>query len=510
MMKQVMSHSSIGVRDVAAGGEKLARNNMTEFWKQHSKHATVEEVMLDSNAMKLTQEELPEIMSLLPCLTGCKVLELGAGIGRYTTHLLAKAKHVTAVDFMEKFVEKNKLTNGHHTNVTFIHADVTKLDVPPNSIDFIFSNWLLMYLSEDELKHFTEKMLHWLQPGGFLFFRESCQHRGGDCQRSFNPTYYRAQEEYHHLMATVQVDEGAQKFGFDLVLKKNIKAYVKLKNNANQMCWLMEKGLRCSTTRNGFSTFQQFLDNQQYSRRGILRYEKMFGTGYVSTGGPSMTKEFVGLLNMKPGQNVLDVGCGIGGGDFYMAKTFGVEVYGIDLSENMMTIALERANVEKLPLVQFEVSDVTKRTFPEGSFDVIYSRDTILHIDDKLAIFRRFHSWLKPGGQLLITDYCCGEMPWTPQFEAYVKQREYILCTPSHYSKLIEKAGFSSVKVEDRTEQFIQVIKAELQRAKDMKDEFIEELSEGDYLALINGWHEKLERSKSGDQRWGLFHATRD
>ena len=41
--------------------------------------------------------------------------------------------------------------------------------------------------------------------------------------------------------------------------------------------------------------------------------------------------------------------------------------------------------------VQFEVADATKRTFSEDSFDVIYSRDTILHIDDKLALFKRFH-----------------------------------------------------------------------------------------------------------------------
>lgn len=54
---------------------------MTEFWKEHSRQATVEEMMLDSHAQELTQHELPEILSLLPSLSGQRVLELGAGIG---------------------------------------------------------------------------------------------------------------------------------------------------------------------------------------------------------------------------------------------------------------------------------------------------------------------------------------------------------------------------------------------------------------------------------------------
>ncbi|XP_047441495.1 phosphoethanolamine methyltransferase isoform X2 [Mugil cephalus] len=485
---------------------------MTAFWKDHSKDATVEEMMLDSRARELTQHELPEILSMLPSLAGCKVLELGAGIGRYTSHLLTKAAHVTAVDFMESFVEKNRKDNGHHSNAAFIQADVTKLEMPPNSVDFIFSNWLLMYLSDAELTSFMEKALNWLPLGGFLFFRESCNHRSGDSKRDFNPTCYRTEKQYNDLVSSVQVKgpEEGQTFGFDVVLKKRVRTYVAMKNNPNQICWLLEKVRRSSNPQSGFNTFQQFLDNSQYSRRGILRYEKMFGSGYVSTGGFSTTKEFVDMLNLKPGQKVLDVGCGIGGGDFYMAKTFGVEVLGLDLSENMVDIAIERAISEKLPSVQFEVADATKRTFAEGSFDVIYSRDTILHIDDKLSLFKRFHSWLKPGGQLLISDYCCGKKPWTPAFEAYIKQRGYILYTVSEYGKFIEEAGFCSVQAEDRTAQFIQVMKTELQRAEAIKDEFIEEFSEEDYFAIVNGWKEKLERSNSGDQRWGLFHATRN
>ena len=50
------------------------------------------------------------------------------------------------------------------------------------------------------------------------------------------------------------------------------------------------------------------------------------------------------LLSLKPGQAVLDVGAGIGGGAFYMAQKYDVTVLAIDLSSNMVNIGLERAN----------------------------------------------------------------------------------------------------------------------------------------------------------------------
>ena len=55
----------------------------------------------------------------------------------------------------------------------------------------------------------------------------------------------------------------------------------------------------------------------------------------------------------------------------------------------MILIALERAAGLFGSDVTFEIADCLTRDFPEASFDVVYSRDTILHIADKPALFRR-------------------------------------------------------------------------------------------------------------------------
>ena len=61
---------------------------------------------------------------------------------------------------MEKFVKENEATNGPaHPNVTFRTLDATKVDYPAGSFDLVFSNWLLMYLSDTEVDCFIRKVL---------------------------------------------------------------------------------------------------------------------------------------------------------------------------------------------------------------------------------------------------------------------------------------------------------------------------------------------------------------
>ncbi|UJR33599.1 hypothetical protein I4U23_021036 [Adineta vaga] len=307
---------------------------------------------------------------------------------------------------------------------------------------------------------------------------------------------------------SVSITTEKERYGFELVFARPLRSYVEEKQESFHLCYVFKK----ITKLNDHSTFQDFLDQQQYSTNGVLRYEKIFGPGFVSTGGLDTTKEFVESLNLKNGQTVLDVGCGIGGGDIYMAKTYGCSVVGVDLSTNMVSIAYERLmdmTTSKLK-VSFEIGDVMHHEYEPNSFDVIYSRDTILHIADKMSLFSRLYSWLKPGGQLFISDYTCAPKDqWSKEYEEYVNQRRYTLLTVSEYGKLLESVGFKDVDAQDATKKFVECLNMELKRIEANKDDFIQEFSKDDYEHLIEGWHSKLERCAKGDQRWGVFHARK-
>ncbi|XP_028787004.1 phosphomethylethanolamine N-methyltransferase [Neltuma alba] len=476
------------------------------YWTEHSADLSVEAMMLDSKASDLDKEERPEVLSLLPAYEGKSVIELGAGIGRFTGELAQKAGQLLAVDFIESAIKKNESINGHYKNVKFMCADVTSPDlrISEGSVDLIFSNWLLMYLSDEEVEKLAERMVKWLKVGGYLFFRESCFHQSGDSKRKHNPTHYREPRFYTKVFKECHMnDDSGSSFELSLVGCKCIGAYVRNKKNQNQICWIWQKVW--SQDDRGF---QRFLDNVEYSHNCILQYERVYGQGFVSTGGIETTKEIVKNLELKPGQRVLDVGCGIGGGDIYMAENFDVEVVGIDLSINMISLAIERAIGLKCS-VEFECADCTKKIYPEGTFDVIYARDTMLHIQDKPTLFRSFYKWLKPGGKLLITDYCVSAGGPSAEYAECIKKGGYYLHGLKAYRQMIQNAGFDDVIAEDQTYLFMKILRQELYALENNKDSFVCDFSEEEYNEIIAKWRAKKNRGASGEHIWGWFIATK-
>jgi len=272
-----------------------------------------------------------------------------------------------------------------------------------------------------------------------------------------------------------------------------------------------------STTTKKDQEFQKFLDTQQYARKGILLYERIFGTTYISTGGEQTTRDFftgLTLPGLKENDKILDVGCGIGGSAFYMARNYGCSVYGMDLSVNMINIANELRDAEPAGIAhrcQFYVEDATLMDYPNQFYDMVYSRDTILHIKDKKDLFQRFYDTLKPGGTVLITDYCHGDKKqYSHAFNEYVKSRGYNLLTVPEYGNVLESVGFIDVEAKDITNPyFIGVLKREMSDFTAKKADIIKEFSQKDYDYIVNGWNDKVKRCTDGDQVWGYFLAKK-
>eukprot|EP00923_Selenidium_pygospionis_P041718 GHVN01072402.1.p1 GENE.GHVN01072402.1~~GHVN01072402.1.p1 ORF type:complete len:351 (-),score=43.07 GHVN01072402.1:261-1175(-) len=257
---------------------------------------------------------------------------------------------------------------------------------------------------------------------------------------------------------------------------------------------------------------KDFLDKNQYATKNILRYEFIFGAGYISTGGGDTTLDITQhtlkplFANEQP--YVVDVGCGIGGGDAHLADALNCSVLGLDLSENVIAIAKDRYGDRKD--LEFKAGDALTVTIPSSTVDLVYSRDSILHVKDKNKLFTNFYSWCKPGGYIFISDYCSApKSDWSEEFSVYVDQRGYHLLTVDLYAAELEKCGFEVLKKHNKSEQFAEVLEVELERATNRRDEFITHFSEEEYDNLLAGWQSKISRVKKGEQQWGHFLARK-
>ena len=266
-----------------------------------------------------------------------------------------------------------------------------------------------------------------------------------------------------------------------------------------------------TTTQTASAAGPKFDNHGQYSLASILRYEKIFGEHYISTGGAATTDDLCSRLgsSLRPGARVLDVGSGIGGAAFHLVKVYGAKVTGIDLAEEMVNIGLDRA--ARLGLsekVQFLLGDVLETEFPEP-FDVVWSRDAFMHIPNKPKLFSRLFRLLAPGGRVVITDYARGKTPGSPEFEAYIQKTGYSVIEPSEYGRLLEAAGFVDVVVDDATERFVEILESEADRLATRRGEFLESFSEDDLNYLVERWAMKVRLCKAGDMKWGNYLASK-
>ena len=159
-------------------------------------------------------------------------------------------------------------------------------------------------------------------------------------------------------------------------------------------------------------------------------------------------------------QNIIDVGCGIGGSTMHLAQKFGSTATGITLSPVQASRAKERAVEASLDSqVRFEVANALEMPFADHTFDLVWSLESGEHMPDKAKFLQECYRVLKPGGKMILATWChretdslAGEL--TESEVAHLKEIYRVYCLPyvislSEYRAIATQCGFKNLTSAD-------------------------------------------------------------
>lgn len=109
------------------------------------------------------------------------------------------------------------------------------------------------------------------------------------------------------------------------------------------------------------------------------------------------------LDKCAPGSALLDVGCGIGGSGRMLARDYGFDVTGVTISPGQVKRATELTPAGLS--AKFMVDDAMALSFPDESFDVVWSLEAGPHMPDKAVFAKELLRVLKPDGLLVVGDW---------------------------------------------------------------------------------------------------------
>ena len=167
--------------------------------------------------------------------------------------------------------------------------------------------------------------------------------------------------------------------------------------------------------------------------------------------GVIATEELVAELQPKASDNLLDIGCGIGGPARWIAAKYGCRVTGVDLTAEFCAAARELNNLTGLAdRVEILHGDALSLPVPNNSFDHAYSQAALMNISDKRGVFREAFRVLRPGGSLALSLAGAGSageprypLPWA------TTTATSFLATPDEIRGDLLAAGFQIVFVRD-------------------------------------------------------------
>lgn len=114
---------------------------------------------------------------------------------------------------------------------------------------------------------------------------------------------------------------------------------------------------------------------------------------------------FTAEVRVGPGNVLADIGCGRGGAGLWVAAATGADLIGIDIAENALTAARQRAAAMGRASATFRQGEFESTGLPDASVDAIMSVDALLFTPSKARAFVELRRVLRQGGRLVLTSW---------------------------------------------------------------------------------------------------------
>lgn len=245
-------------------------------------------------------------------------------------------------------------------------------------------------------------------------------------------------------------------------------------------------------------------DAPLYDDQHIGFLEDMWGEGFLSPGGAEEAARVVEGLDLA-GRTVLDIGCGTGAVALLLAGRLGAaRVVGLDVEAPVCAAARRRVAAAGLSeRVEIVLAAPGPLPFGPESFDIVYSKDSIIHIPDKEALSADVCRVLRPGGWFAASDWLIAHdgLP-SAEMQAYIaaEDLDFAMASPARYRRALEAAGFADVALRNRNGWYREVAADELARLTGPERARLERSHGRAFIATqIATWTKMLAVLRSGE-----------